>query len=84
MFVLSVEANYIFDDLAEINNGNGELVFNAHQAKELRRLFDSYLNLPNRDMQKSLVRLTESVAQADKWVIQVKLVFYRDRCILLR
>jgi len=61
----SVEANYIFGDLAEINNGNGELVFNAHQAKELRRLFDSYLNLPNRDMQKSLVRLTESVAQAD-------------------
>ena len=61
----AVEANYFFIDLAEINNGNGELAINAHQAKELRRLFDSYLNLPNRDMQKSLVQLAESVALAD-------------------
>ncbi len=61
----AVEASYFFIDLAEMNHGNGELAINAHQAKELGRLFDSYLNLPNRDMQKSLVQLAESVAQAD-------------------
>ena len=61
----AVEANYFFIDLAEINNGNADLAINAHQAKELRRLFDSYLNLPSRDMQKSLVKLAESVALTD-------------------
>ena len=61
----SVEANYFFTDLAEINLDSSGIKINAHQAKELRRLFDSYLNLPNRDMQKSLVKLAESVAQSD-------------------
>ena len=50
-----VDAGYFFVDLADIGESNDDLKINAHQAKEVRRLFGSYLNLPNRDMQKSLV-----------------------------
>ena len=61
----SVDAGYFFVDLTEIATNGGELKINAHQAKEVRRLIESYLDLPNRDMQKTLVQLAESVATSD-------------------
>ncbi len=61
----NIDAGYFFIDCAEICRSNGKLQINAHQAKEVWQLLDSYLNLPNREMQKSLVRLAESIANSE-------------------
>lgn len=62
----TIDAGYFFIDLAEINKNIPNREINTHQAKEVCRLFDSYLKLSNRETQKSLVLLVESVANSGR------------------
>lgn len=59
--IYSVDANYFFQDLNGISNDGKYTDLKPHQTKDLKRLFNAYLSLSDRMLQKSLVDLAESV-----------------------
>ena len=59
--IYSVDANYFFQDLNGISNDGKYTDLKPHQTKDLKRLFNAYLCLSDRMLQKSLVDLAESV-----------------------
>lgn len=64
--LFSVDANYFFQDFDSISGLKDVSKIKSAQAKDLKRLFEAYLSIPNRALQKSLVELAESISKPGK------------------